>query len=315
MIDRIIDMTDPSQSTIRGPAYNTAHRGRPTGREEQSGRCIPSFTEALTSSSRVQSRRRGRGEGVRQTHANHAEFSTVLTKIAEAFNELADDVNSPSTPPRLSLSKFCSACRLLSPLIGCMGIACRFADLEFSEKVGRFRVGRGQMRSGKGSGGCRMVSSADKDCNGCRVLIQVLVDELTKASESIDTIEALIDLDIAHNAGKNSWSNSRNIIRANRTVDFLRIMFEQILAQRGNFIAGPGLTAYEQVFAPYHSLAMKTAVRAVALTLPTTARLLRKLKETEASAIVQMQKFVIASATVIQYINNLFHLTENGDDF
>ncbi|XP_058223227.1 uncharacterized protein LOC131332936 [Rhododendron vialii] len=26
MIDRIIDMTDPSQSTVRGPAYNTAHR-------------------------------------------------------------------------------------------------------------------------------------------------------------------------------------------------------------------------------------------------------------------------------------------------
>ncbi|KAE9451205.1 hypothetical protein C3L33_16894, partial [Rhododendron williamsianum] len=199
---------------------------------------------------------------------------TVLTKIAEAFNELADDVNSPSTPPQLSLSKFCSACRLLSPLIGCMGIACRFADIEFSAKV----------------------------------------DELTTASESIDTIEALIDLDIAHNTGKNSWSNSRNLIRANRTVDLLRIMFEQILAQRGNFFTGPGLTAYEQVFAPYHSLAMKTAVRAVALTLPMKARVLRKLNENEASASVQIQKFVIASSAVIQYIKDLFHATEYGDE-
>ncbi|KAF7133288.1 hypothetical protein RHSIM_Rhsim09G0132700 [Rhododendron simsii] len=59
----------------------------------------------------------------------------VLTKMVEAFNELADDVNSPSTPPRLSLSKFCSACRLLSPLIRCMGIAFRFADIEFSAKA------------------------------------------------------------------------------------------------------------------------------------------------------------------------------------
>ncbi|XP_058185777.1 uncharacterized protein LOC131303002 [Rhododendron vialii] len=75
MIDRIIDMRDPSQSTVRGPAYNTAHRGRPTGREEQSGRHIPSFTEASTSSSRVESRRRGRGEGVHKTQANRAEFS------------------------------------------------------------------------------------------------------------------------------------------------------------------------------------------------------------------------------------------------
>ncbi|KAG5532860.1 hypothetical protein RHGRI_027221 [Rhododendron griersonianum] len=147
---------------------------------------------------------------------------TVLTKIAEAFNELADDVNSRTTPPRLSLSKFCSACRLLSHLIGCLGIAFRFADIEFSAKV----------------------------------------DALTTASKSIDTIEALIDLDIAHNTGKNSSSNSRNLIRTNRTVDLLRIMFEQILAQRGNSITGPGLTAYEQVFAPYHCLALKTAARA-----------------------------------------------------
>ncbi|XP_058208243.1 uncharacterized protein LOC131321257 [Rhododendron vialii] len=75
MIDRIIDMTDPSQSTDRGPAYNTAHRGRPTGKEEQSGRRIPSFIEASTSSSRVESRRRGRGDGVRKTQANCVEFS------------------------------------------------------------------------------------------------------------------------------------------------------------------------------------------------------------------------------------------------
>ncbi|KAG5532859.1 hypothetical protein RHGRI_027221 [Rhododendron griersonianum] len=168
---------------------------------------------------------------------------TVLTKIAEAFNELADDVNSRTTPPRLSLSKFCSACRLLSHLIGCLGIAFRFADIEFSAKV----------------------------------------DALTTASKSIDTIEALIDLDIAHNTGKNSSSNSRNLIRTNRTVDLLRIMFEQILAQRGNSITGPGLTAYEQVFAPYHCLALKTAARAAVLTLPTKARVLRKLNENDPS--------------------------------
>ncbi|KAI8539489.1 hypothetical protein RHMOL_Rhmol09G0187400 [Rhododendron molle] len=193
-----------------------------------------------------------------------------LTKMAEAFNELADDVNSRSTPPRLSLGKFCSACRQLSPLIGCMGIAFSFADTEFSATV----------------------------------------DGLAKASEAIDTIEALIDLDIAHNAGKDSCSNSQNLIRANRSIDLVRIMCDKILAQRGNFITDPVLTAYEQVFSPYHSLAIKTAVRASALTLPTEARLLRKLKENEASASVQMQKFVIASSPVIQYINNLFHSTE-----
>ncbi|KAI8539493.1 hypothetical protein RHMOL_Rhmol09G0187500 [Rhododendron molle] len=83
---------------------------------------------------------------------------------------------------------------------------------------------------------------------------------------------------------------------------------------RGNSITGPVLTAYEQVFGPYHSWAIKTAVRASAFTLPTKAGLLRRLKENEASASVQMQKFVIASSAVIQYINNLFHSTEYGDE-
>ncbi|KAG5532844.1 hypothetical protein RHGRI_027211 [Rhododendron griersonianum] len=198
----------------------------------------------------------------------------VLTKMAEAFNELADDVNSRSAPPRLSLSKFCRACRLLSPLIGSMGIAFRLADAEFSAKV----------------------------------------DGLAKVSESIDTVEALINLDIPRNAGKDPGSNSRNLIRANRSVDLARIMCEKILAQRGNSITGPVLTAYEQVFGPYHSWAIKTAVRVSAFTLPTKAGLLRKLQENEASARVQMQKFVIASSAVIQYINNLFHSTEYGDE-
>ncbi|KAF7132463.1 hypothetical protein RHSIM_Rhsim09G0133100 [Rhododendron simsii] len=201
----------------------------------------------------------------------HSEVVRVLTKMAEAFNELANDVNSRSAPPRLSLSKFCRACRLLSPLIGCMGIAFRFADAEFSAKV----------------------------------------DGLTKASESIDTIEALIHLDIPRNAGRDSNSNSRNLIRANRSVDLVRIMFEQILAQRGNSITGPVLTAYEQVFGPYHSRILKIGFRASLLTFPTKAGLLTKLNENEASASVQMQKFVTASSTVIQYINNLFHSTEN----
>ncbi|XP_058217423.1 uncharacterized protein LOC131328499 [Rhododendron vialii] len=73
IIDRIIDMADPSRSTIRPPSYNTEHRGRPTGRDEQSTRRIPSFSEASTSgsrtaTSRVRGRgRRGRGSGVRNT--------------------------------------------------------------------------------------------------------------------------------------------------------------------------------------------------------------------------------------------------------
>ena len=53
MIDRFIDMADPSQSTVRAPSYNTEHRGRPTGRDEQSRGRIPSFQDVSTSGSKV----------------------------------------------------------------------------------------------------------------------------------------------------------------------------------------------------------------------------------------------------------------------
>ncbi|PKA60112.1 hypothetical protein AXF42_Ash009796 [Apostasia shenzhenica] len=78
MIDRFFDMTDPSQSTVRAPSYKTEHRGRPTGKDEQSRRRIPSFTNLITSGSKVtqtnaMSRRRGRGRGsgVRNTQSTY----------------------------------------------------------------------------------------------------------------------------------------------------------------------------------------------------------------------------------------------------
>ncbi|GFS42965.1 hypothetical protein Acr_00g0082820 [Actinidia rufa] len=65
MIDRFIDMANPSQSTIRAPSYNTEHKGRPNVKDEQSRRhSFSSFEHASTSGSRVTkptSRSRGRG--------------------------------------------------------------------------------------------------------------------------------------------------------------------------------------------------------------------------------------------------------------
>ncbi|GFZ09653.1 hypothetical protein Acr_21g0002520 [Actinidia rufa] len=53
MIDKFFDMADPSQSTVRAPAYNTEHKGRPIDRDEQRRRHIPSFEDASTSGSRI----------------------------------------------------------------------------------------------------------------------------------------------------------------------------------------------------------------------------------------------------------------------
>ncbi|XP_058183538.1 uncharacterized protein LOC131301332 [Rhododendron vialii] len=79
IIGKFINMTDPSHSTVRPPSYNTEHRGRPVGRDEQSTRRIPSFSETSTSGSRtatsqVRGRgRRGRGSGVRNTQPTHSQ--------------------------------------------------------------------------------------------------------------------------------------------------------------------------------------------------------------------------------------------------
>ncbi|CAK9137228.1 unnamed protein product, partial [Ilex paraguariensis] len=80
-----------------------------------------------------------------------------------------------------------------------------------------------------------------------------------------------------------------------------------------NSLIGPVSIAYEQVFAPYHGWTIKTAVSTALYTLPSLARVLKKLNESEASAMVQMQNYVTASAPVIQYIETLFHSRESGD--
>ena len=75
MIDRFLDMTDPTQSTVRAPSYNIEHRGWPKGRDEQSKSHMPSYGDASTAGSvtiqpnTTQGRgRRGRGSRVRNTH-------------------------------------------------------------------------------------------------------------------------------------------------------------------------------------------------------------------------------------------------------
>ncbi|XP_058218516.1 PKS-NRPS hybrid synthetase cheA-like [Rhododendron vialii] len=63
MMDKFLDMADPSRCTVRPPAYNTEHRGRPTGRDEQNRGHIPSFTVSTSESrtSRIPTSRRSNG--------------------------------------------------------------------------------------------------------------------------------------------------------------------------------------------------------------------------------------------------------------
>ncbi|KAI4306341.1 hypothetical protein L6164_029628 [Bauhinia variegata] len=57
----------------------------------------------------------------------------LLTKIADAFKELATFVNSQNAD--VEVASFSRACSLVSPLFGCLGIAFKFAEKDYVAKV------------------------------------------------------------------------------------------------------------------------------------------------------------------------------------
>lgn len=59
---------------------------------------------------------------------------TPLSAIAEAFEELSSCLKSNGYDD-LRLKPFCDACSLVSVLFGCLGIAFKFAELEYVSKV------------------------------------------------------------------------------------------------------------------------------------------------------------------------------------
>lgn len=196
-----------------------------------------------------------------------------LTKISESFKELAATVNSQAAD--VELAAFSRACSYVSPLFGCLGIAFKFAEMDYVAKV----------------------------------------DDLAEASKSILTLQSVIDRDIEGNCVRKAGSHTRNLLRVKRGLDMVRVLFEQILAAEGNSLKDPASKAYAQVFAPHHGWAIRKAVAAGMYALPTRAQLLRKLNEDETSARIQMQNYITTSAPVILYIDKLFLSRELGIDW
>ncbi|XP_075664773.1 accelerated cell death 11-like [Castanea sativa] len=188
-----------------------------------------------------------------------------LRKISEAFKELQATVNS-QTPDDLEVASFSRACSLISPLLGCLGFAFKFAEMDYVAKV----------------------------------------NDLVEASKSIGTLQAMVERDVAANTVKKGGSHTGNLLLVKRGIEMVKVLFEQILVTGGNSLKNPATKAYAQVFAPHHGWAIKKAVAAGMYLLPTKAQLLQKLNEDEPSARIQMQSYITASAPVIRYIDKLF---------
>lgn len=56
-----------------------------------------------------------------------------LKNIAEAFSDLAAIVNSQTVD--VEVASFSHACSLVSPLLGCLGFAFKFAETDYVSKV------------------------------------------------------------------------------------------------------------------------------------------------------------------------------------
>ncbi|XP_047154133.1 accelerated cell death 11 [Vigna umbellata] len=198
----------------------------------------------------------------------------TLPRIAEAFKDLASVVTD-SQNAEVKVAPFSHACSLVSPLFGCLGVAFKFAEMDYVAKV----------------------------------------HDLAEASKSIQSLQSLIDLDVRGGTVRKGGSHTRNLLRVKRGLDMVRVLFEQILVTEGNSLKDPASKAYDQVFAPHHGWAIRKAVAAGMYVLPTKEQLLKKLNEDEASAKVHMQSYVTASAPLIQYIDKLFVSRDLGIDW
>ncbi|XP_056164301.1 ACD11 homolog protein-like [Syzygium oleosum] len=199
--------------------------------------------------------------------AAQAAATTPLSGIAEAFEEMAGLLRSDKGGGvELRLDKFCDACSLVSVLFGCLGLAFKFAEMEYIAKV----------------------------------------RDLVEASKTHRTLQNILDLDVANNSVRTPGSHTRNLRRVRQGLDLIRALFEQFLSSDDYSLKDAATTAYTQVCAPFHTWAIRTAVYAGMYALPYRDQLLLKLNETDKTAEKKMRRYIKASIPVIQYIDKLY---------
>ncbi|MCL7022806.1 hypothetical protein MKW94_009451 [Papaver nudicaule] len=201
----------------------------------------------------------------RGTKPNNNDTSTPLSAIAEAFEELARTIKSKDFQD-LRLSTFSEACSLVSVLFGCLGIAFKFAEMEYCAKV----------------------------------------QDLVQASKRYGTLRNIIDYDVENDTVRKPGSSSRNLRRVRQGLDLIRALFEQFISSDDCSLREAASSAYAEVCAPFHTWAIRTAVFAGMYALPSKQQLILKLNETDQSVEKEMRRYIDASIPVIEYIDKLY---------
>ncbi|RZC70260.1 hypothetical protein C5167_033395 [Papaver somniferum] len=203
-----------------------------------------------------------RGGGTTPSKEN---TSTPLSLIAEAFEELARTIKSKDFQD-LRLGTFSEACSLVSVLFGCLGIAFKFAEMEYVAKV----------------------------------------QDLVQASKTFGTLRNIIDYDVENDTVRKPGSSTRNLRRVRQGLDLIRALFEQFISSDECSLREAASSAYAEVCAPFHTWAIRTAVFAGMCALPSKQQLILKLNETDQSVEREMRRYIDASIPVIEYIDKLY---------
>ncbi|GLT76632.1 hypothetical protein SLA2020_482820 [Shorea laevis] len=167
--------------------------------------------------------------------------------------------------PEFQLDTFGEACSLVSILFSCLGLAFKLAEPQY---VANER-------------------------------------DLLEASKGFENLENIHDEDVANDTAKTPGSHSRNLRRVRQSLDLIRALFEEFLANDELSLKDVASTAYGQVCAPYHSWALRTAVYAGMCTIPSRDQLLLRLNETDHTAEKKMRRYINTSPVVGDYIDQL----------
>ncbi|KAF8733737.1 hypothetical protein HU200_014583 [Digitaria exilis] len=127
-------------------------------------------------------------EGTAAVVAARQGMETPLKEVAEAFEELARGMEADAG--ELRLAPFGETCALVSVLFSSLGMAFRFAEIEYVTKV----------------------------------------NDLIGAGKSYRTLSDILDKDIENDSVKKQGSHSRNLRRVRLGLGLIKALFEQFLA-------------------------------------------------------------------------------------
>ncbi|OEL27373.1 ACD11-like protein [Dichanthelium oligosanthes] len=131
-------------------------------------------------------------EGAAAVVAARQGMETPLTAVAEAFEELARGMDADGG--ELRLAPFGDTCALVSVLFSSLGMAFRFAEIEYVTKV----------------------------------------NDLIGAGKSYGTLSNILDKDIENDCVKKQGSHSRNLRRVRLGLGLIKALFENFLTTEGS---------------------------------------------------------------------------------